>query len=131
MSGIPAFNVPAFTAAAKKLREKGHTVISPPEADEADGVIGVADSPDGDMAPITAKFGETWGSLIARDKKIIADDGIEAIAVLPGWLTSKGARLEVMLGIMLNLDIFEIEDGVVLPKQVVAALIAMSFKEVR
>lgn len=103
MSGYPSFNVPAFTEAAEYLRGLGFFVISPHEADEKDGIGGYTKrSPDGDVSALTAQTGETWGSLLSRDIKIIADGQIDVVAVLPGWEKSKGARLEVFTAILLG-----------------------------
>ena len=92
MSGIPSFNLSAFDDMAAWLREQRHEVISPAELDgeETRAVI---------MASLTGNHkdlppGETWGFYLARDVKILADDGVEAIVVLPGWTRSPGALLE-------------------------------------
>lgn len=106
MSGYPQFNVPAFRRAAADLRSSGYEVISPCEADDKDGIgEAVAASARGDIADIK-HTGETWGSLLARDVKILADGGIEGIVVLPDWDQSKGAKLEVFLGMLLHLPLF-------------------------
>lgn len=107
MSGYAAFNVPAFTEAAFDLRTLGYEVVSPHEADISDGIGEVIQaSPSGDVAELTKLTGETWGTLLARDVKILADDGIDGIVVLPDWEQSKGARLEVFLGMILHLPLF-------------------------
>ncbi len=93
MSGIPEFNFPEFEAATKMLRVQGHHVCSPVEMDREDGI-----SPENAV----------WGTLLARDVKTIANGGIEAICVLPGWANSKGARLEVTLGLLLDLPIIRV-----------------------
>lgn len=108
MSGYPQFNVPAFQLAAANLRAQGYEVISPHEADDASGIGDIIrNSVTGDVADITAKTGETWGTLLARDVKIIADGGIQGIVVLPDWHNSKGAKLEVFLGMLLHLPLFK------------------------
>ena len=112
MSGIPDYNAPAFVEAAKQLRALGHHVASPLEIDIANGV-------DFNNVP-------PWGSLLARDVKLIADSGIEAIAVLPGWELSRGARLEVTLGLILNLPTLTTR-GNTIPRHVVVEALAESF----
>lgn len=99
MSGIPQFNYPAFHAAAQDLRDKGLDVVSPAEIDTPEEQEAFLASPDGLDWPGVAR---TWGEILAGDVKMLADNGIEAIVVLPGWENSKGARLEtfVLNGIM-------------------------------
>lgn len=105
MTGHPAFNIPAFDEMARRLREcevdaslgGKFEVISPAELDDPEiRAISMA-SPDGAIATLNT-HGQTWGDFLARDVKLIADDGIEAIVVLDGWETSRGARLETFVG---------------------------------
>ena len=97
MTGLPQFNFPAFFEAAERLRANGWEVVSPAEIDEPETKAAALASPAG--APGTgAANGETWGDFLARDVKLIADDGIEFIFVLPGWEKSRGARLETFVG---------------------------------
>jgi hypothetical protein len=106
MTGIPHFNFPAFLAAAAELRqEQSLTVISPAELDSPAAKKAAEESPDGD--PSYYASGESWGDLLARDVKLIADGGIEAIVVLPGWEKSKGARLETFVGRLCGLLILQ------------------------
>jgi hypothetical protein len=96
MTGHPHFNIPAFDRMAALLRSKGHDVVSPAELDDpATRAISMA-SPNGDIATIES-HGKTWGDFLARDVKLLADDGIEGIVVLPGWHESRGARLETFV----------------------------------
>ena len=82
MRGLAAFNFPAFDAAAKRLREWGHEVWSPAEHDvEADGFDPTKDAP------------RTMAHYMARDLPAVCAS--DAVAVLPGWRNSVGARLEV------------------------------------
>jgi hypothetical protein len=90
MRGIPLYNFPAFFAAAKELRSKGHEVWSPAENDvEVDGFDPVA-NPDAER-----KQQWTLSHYMERDLPVICR--VDAIAVLPGWEASEGARLEVMV----------------------------------
>jgi hypothetical protein len=80
------------------MRVFGHDVVSPAELDDpADRAAALA-SPDGHMLAYTDGTGKTWGDFLARDVKLLADDGIEGIVVLPGWSKSRGARLETFVG---------------------------------
>lgn len=104
MSGYPAFNKPLFIQAAEDLRAQGYEVVSPVEADADEGLDTAQLS--GDIAELKEKTGHTWGELLARDVKIIADDSIQGVVVLPQWYYSKGARLEVFEGMLLGLPVF-------------------------
>jgi len=93
MTGIPSFNFPAFDEMAERLRAMGHEVVSPAELDDdADRAMATA-SVDGAIGSVT----KTWGDFLARDVKLLADDGIDGIVVLPGWEKSRGARLETFV----------------------------------
>lgn len=73
MSGLPHNNFPAFHKAAAQLRAAGYTVINPAEG----GLPG--DLP--------------WDRYLRVDLAQLVT--CDAVATLPGWERSKGARLEV------------------------------------
>lgn len=98
MSHRPQFNIPAFDAAAEALRALGHEVINPAEEDSPAVRAAALASPHGDPADLIPT-GETWGDMLARDVKIVAD-GIDGVVVLPGWHASRGARLEVFVALL-------------------------------
>jgi hypothetical protein len=77
MSGLPKHNFPAFDAAAADLRARGFDVVSPAELDDP---VRRAETLASDGAHEDLSM--TWGELLARDVRLIADDGIEAIVVL-------------------------------------------------
>lgn len=83
MTGKPELNFPAFHAAAAKLRALGYEVINPAELDLLD------------------KQKLTWQEYMRRDIKVLVD--CDAIALLPGWEKSKGARAEKYIADLLNL----------------------------
>jgi nucleoside 2-deoxyribosyltransferase len=91
MSGLPDFNFPAFHAAAKTLREQGHEVFSPAEADLERW---------GDME--TIKKEATYKECLKVDLDWIIANA-EAIALLPGWEKSKGVAAELALSKALGL----------------------------
>lgn len=105
MSGHPAFNIPAFDAAAEDLRQRGFEVVSPAEVDGPVSREILLQSAEGNHADLPP--GEGWSFYLSRDFQILADDGIEAIVRLPGWETSRGARLEVLMGKELGLGIMD------------------------
>lgn len=79
MTGLPDFNRPAFHAAAAQLRAAGYEVVSPAELDSTHPIA----DPDGPGA---------WGRYMRRDIPHLLT--CDALALLPGWTDSKGARLE-------------------------------------
>lgn len=83
MTGLPEYNYPAFRAAATQLRAAGYLVSNP-----ADG--GVLDD-------------WTWSDYMRRGLRELL--GCDAVALLGGWATSRGARLEVKVATDLGLDV--------------------------
>lgn len=72
MSGLPELNFPAFHAEAARLRAKGFDVVNPAEID------------------VNPSHG--WEACMRADiAQLVTCD---AIALLPGWTKSRGARLE-------------------------------------
>jgi hypothetical protein len=100
MSGYPQFNFPAFFAAAAALRAAGFEVVSPAEIDNEEDKGAALTSTDGDPTNRVAMNNKTWGDFLARDVKLLADTGIEGIVFLPGWVKSKGAKLEAFVGVL-------------------------------
>lgn len=94
MSGIPQCNIPYFDRWAAALRADGLQIVSPAELDDPKFREACLRAKDGTLPP-----GETWGSLLARDIKLIAD-GVTGIILLPGWQKSRGARLEAFVGLL-------------------------------
>ena len=98
MSGIAEFNFPAFRAAAQRWRDAGWEVVSPNELDEAiDGFDATKDA---------AMPHEHY---MRRDIPEVAK--CDAIALLPGWETSKGANNEITVGKMCGLAFYDAETG--------------------
>ena len=89
MSGRPDYNFPAFNAAAKHWRAKGHRVINPAE-------FGVNE-------------GWDWHQYLRQDIRALSE--ADAVAVLPGWQQSRGASLEVHIAETLGLPIYDATTG--------------------
>lgn len=98
MTGIPQFNFPAFHDASTQLRGKGWGIISPAEMDSPAVQEAAMASPDGKLVD-NGVAGETWGQMLARDVRIIADD-VNGVVFLPGWEKSRGARLEAFCALL-------------------------------
>ena len=96
MSGVPQFNFPTFARVAALLRKQGYCVVSPAEMDDDEVRAAAVASPDGSS---TETGGHTWGSFLARDVRIIADQ-VNGIILMPGWERSRGARLEAFVALL-------------------------------
>lgn len=95
MRGIAEYNFPAFHKAAAQIRARGHEVWSPAERDEADGF-----DPKRDEA-------EPFIHYMRLDLPEVLR--CDAVAVLPGWQDSQGARLEVHVATECGLPILDAE----------------------
>lgn len=82
MTGIPDHNRPAFEVAAGKLRAAGYEVFNPGEHD-----LGEA----------------SWEDYLRRDLRVVLD--VDGVALLPGWFSSRGARLEVHVARALSVPV--------------------------
>ena len=88
MTGLPEYNYPAFNEAAQRLRSLGFDVENPAE----------------NQAPPCG----TWQGWMRSAIKQMS--GCDAVATLDGWLTSRGAMIEVRLAFDLGLKVMEIQD---------------------
>ena len=105
MTGIPAFNYPAFNAAAARLRRAGHYVFNPAEHDTA--VYGTdisAGNETGCVRQAANDHGFCRRTALRDDLAWICDHA-EAVALLPGWERSSGARAEKALADALGLPV--------------------------
>ncbi len=75
ITGLPDLNKPAFAEAAEQLRAAGHSVINPHEVGEASELL------------------LPWEDYLRADL-IAMLQGADALAMLPGWVNSRGATLE-------------------------------------
>jgi hypothetical protein len=106
MSRLPRFNYPLFHLVACHLRDTTDLeVISPTELDSKKMQALAWASKDGDLAAMEKDSGETWGDVLARDVRLI-EKKIGHFALLPGWEKSRGARLEVFVGLLVGVTDF-------------------------
>lgn len=97
MRGLPRFNFDSFDAAEKALIEQGWTVISPATLDREAG-----HDPDKlTEKDITPEF---LHACIERDVAAVLKS--DAIALLPGWEKSKGAKAELVLAQWAQKEVF-------------------------
>jgi len=89
MTGLPDYNYPLFHRVAKSLRERGWTVLNP-----AENFDGRTDLPRSEY--------------IRADIQALIDREVYAIAQLPGWEQSDGARLEYVLARELGLTVYHV-----------------------
>ena len=113
MSGRPFFNIPAFETAARVLRAKGYDITTPVELDSEETYKEASQSLSGAHEDI--KGGESWGTCLARDVKLLADE-LNAVIFLPEWEYSQGALLECYVAILCGHPLFEYQnDGSLKP----------------
>jgi len=87
MTGLPEHNFPAFHAAAERLQEAGWETVNP-----AENFGGRTDLP--------------RESYLRADIELLA--ACDAVAMLPGWEDSRGAKLEYLIAWELGMPIFDI-----------------------
>ena len=105
MRGIPEFNFPAFHANAAKLRAEGHFVFNPAERDiEKTGVDISKGNLTGDNDLAEKTHGFNLREALKDDLEFICLHA-DAIALMPGWESSKGANAERATAIALGLEV--------------------------
>lgn len=110
MTGIPEFNYPAFNAAAANLRACGYYVFNPAERDtEVHGTDISKGNASGSVEQAAADHGFCRRRALKDDTSWICEHA-DAIALLPGWERSSGARAEKALAEALGLDIMVLGD---------------------
>ena len=100
MTGLPEYNYTAFNVVAMGLRFSGHDVVNPVELGEK---YGTADEINSDPVKLADLLLEELDALKTCD----------AIYLLPGWQSSRGARNELKLALEKGLKII-VHDGLVL-----------------
>lgn len=97
MTGIPDFNFPAFHEVARLLRNDGWTVVCPAEHDEKAGFDPTLNT----LAGFDLAEAFRWDFMQITE--------CTAIALLPGWEASKGARCERQVAELCGLDIYFVD----------------------
>lgn len=98
MTGIDQFNYPAFHANAKFLRDGGWEVLSPAELDADIGI---------DLDTVMTE--EKYLEVIKHDYAALLK--CDAIAFMPGWENSRGAKLESDFANVLKLERFRVDES--------------------
>ena len=88
MSGIAENNFPAFARAAILLRAQEFDVVSPHE--------------------IAQQFPDDWAACLRADIRALCE--CDAIVMMPGWMDSSGAHLEMHIAHRLKLQIYDGRD---------------------
>jgi Domain of unknown function (DUF4406)/Domain of unknown function (DUF6378) len=97
MSNQPSFNFPAFFEAEHRLREMGWEVVNPAQMDYDLGFDPDTDEP------------QSHEAYMKRDLPELAK--CDAIALLPEWWTSKGAKNELAVAQMCGLRVIDTFNG--------------------
>ncbi|MBV6321932.1 DUF4406 domain-containing protein [Duganella violaceipulchra] len=95
--GVPNLNFPLFNAEAARLRALGYTVVNPAEINGGAAELVACAA----MTP--AELKAHWRKCMRRDIPAMME--CDAIALLPNWFKSKGAKLEVRIGSDLDMPI--------------------------
>lgn len=88
MTGLPGYNLGAFASAKLKLDDVGYTGVNPGER----GVI----------------EGYAHADYMRDAIRLLVE--CDAVALLPGWASSKGANLEYQVACGLGMEIRYLED---------------------
>lgn len=108
MRGYKDFNFPAFFAEAKKLRDLGHEVFNPAERDTVEWGAEKLKTATGSEEEVAKALGLEGLSLARKcflhDTQYICSQA-DAIAVMPGWEESRGAKAEHALAVAIGLEV--------------------------
>jgi len=99
MRGVKNFNKDSFNLAEKYLIELGFDAVNPVAIDESNGIVLLSET--GDIADIPNFTLNDLKDVIRRDVEAVI--GCDAVYMLNGWETSKGARAERAIALWLGL----------------------------
>lgn len=110
MRGIPEFNFPKFNRVTKALRAMGHEVFNPAERDiERHGGVDISKgNAAGDETVAVKEHGFSLRVALGEDLAWICAEA-DAVALLPGWQRSKGAKAEKATAEALGLPTYEVD----------------------
>jgi len=94
MTGLPAFNKPAFYEAEEHMRQDGWITSNP-----ASNVL----------HPGHLRGDSIWQYYMREAIKLLVP--CSDIALLPGWMDSKGAKLEYLIAQNLGMTTWDYQDG--------------------
>jgi hypothetical protein len=90
MTGLKDNGFPLFNEWAEKLRAKGHQVLNPAEND-------------------AGKVLRSRTDYLKTDLLHLVGGCVDAVAVLPNWRNSRGAKLEVLVASEVGIPILHVE----------------------
>ena len=105
MRGLKEFGFPAFRRATKILRDRGYTIVSPHEMDEAAGYDWSGFTGHEDLAEFNFNLTER----LTED--IHAIGAMDAVILLDGWSNSSGARAEASFAWAVGKPVYLFEEG--------------------
>lgn len=103
MTGMPEWNRTAFMEAEARFQKDGWEVHNPIREDDKRG------------GPDAVNAGEGWHDTLRRDLKDLVE--CHAIALLPGWESSRGATLEYNVAQRVGLKVYDAITMQALPGQ--------------
>lgn len=108
MSGVEDWNFPAFFEAEAQLKALGHEVINPAHNDgeTVEEALASAGHPE--------RPTKSWSYYMRRDLPDVLT--VDALCVLPGWQSSKGASLEVQVAEAVGIPLLILRDGKLQPR---------------
>lgn len=108
MTGVKDWNFPAFFEAERQLEALGYEVVNPAHNDGAT----VQDALQSAGTPESPN--NLWSYYMKRDLPQVMN--VDMLCVLPGWQTSKGARLEVTVARAIGLPLMVLKDEKLVPR---------------